>query len=189
MPDPSRQRGLVALLRGINVGGNKKLPMAELRDLATGLGYRHVETYIQSGNLLLVTNLAAGAVEAALEEAIESRFGFSVEVIVRTADQWERYAAGSPFADAEADRPNLLLIGLSKRPLTPGAVQTLRDYAKAGERIEALTDAVWIDFGTGIAASKLSPAVLDRTAGSTVTMRNWRTVQRLAAMLRAIGRG
>lgn len=186
MPGPSQHRRLVALLRGINVGGNKKLPMTALRDLATGLGYRHVKTYIQSGNLLFEANLAADAAEAALEEAIANRFGFSVEVIVRTAQQWERYAAGSPFADAEADRPNLLLLGLSKRPLRPGTAQTLREYAKSGERIEARADATWIDFRTGIGSSKLSPVVLDRAAGSTVTARNWKTVQKLAAMVRVI---
>lgn len=185
MNKPRREQHLIALLCGINVGGNKKVPMAELRDLATGLGYRHVETYIQSGNLLFATDFGTAAVEVALEQAIEQRFGFSVEVIVRTAEQWRRYAAGSPFPDAEAARPNLLLLAASKRPLKPGAAEALRAAATSGERIEATTDAIWIDFPAGIGSSKLTPVVLDRAAGSTVTARNWRTVQRIVEMVRA----
>src|SRR6185503_7965183 len=168
--EPGSARGattLIALLRGINVGGNKKVPMAVLRDLATGLGFRQVESYIQSGNLVLAASQAAEAAEAALEQAIERHFGFAVDVIVRTGAQWLRYAAGSPFADAEAERPNWLLLGLSKRPPNLGAADTLRAYAKAGERIEVLDDAIWIDFAAGVASSKLTPAVLDRAVGST----------------------
>jgi uncharacterized protein (DUF1697 family) len=78
------------------------------------------------------------------------------------------------------------LLGLSKLPPKAGAADRLREYAKSGERIQVLGDAIWIDFGTHIASSKLTPAVLDRVAGSTVTARNWRTVQKLDEMARAL---
>jgi uncharacterized protein (DUF1697 family) len=177
---------MVALLRGINVGGNKKMPMQELRRLAVELGFGAVSTYIQSGNLVFAGRIEPSAAERALEVAIHQHFGFAVEVVVRTAHQWQFYAARSPFRDAEQDHPNHLLLGLAKRPLKAGAATALQPYALAGERISVLKDAIWIDYPVAIAGSKLSPAVLDRAIGSTVTARNWRTVQKLAAMLRAV---
>jgi len=181
-------RVLLALLRGINVGGNKVVPMAALREVAVGLGLRDVGTYIQSGNLVFTTDRPIAIVETSLEEAIEHSFGFSVEVIVRTAEQWQRYAGGSPFPDAERERPNKLYLGLSKRRPASGAEATLRARAQAGERVEVIGDAIWLDYPSGAGRSKLTPAVLDRAAGSTVTMRNWRTVTALAELLRAKSR-
>mgnify|MGYP002372376888 CR=1 FL=1 len=83
---------MVALLRGINVGGNRKVPMADLRALGESLGLKSVATYIQSGNLVCVSSLTPEEVEAGLERAIEKHFGFEVPVIVRTGDQWAAYA-------------------------------------------------------------------------------------------------
>ncbi|HEX2659696.1 MAG TPA: DUF1697 domain-containing protein [Polyangia bacterium] len=182
---PMTSKGFVALLRGINVGGNKRVPMAELRALAEGLGWRQVATFIQSGNLVFVSDGSSAALEADLERELARHFGFPVEVIVRGAAAWRRYAAGTPFSDAQEARPQRVLLGLSKRPPTPDAAERLKGYCKAGERIELADDAIWIDFAAGIGKSKLSPAVLDRAVGSTVTARNWTTVQALATLLDA----
>ena len=176
-------KDLVALLRGINVGGNKKVPMADLRTLAAGLGWQRVRSYIQSGNLVFASGSLGPAAEEALEAALVRHFGFSVEVIIRARADWERYAAGSPFPDAQAARPNRLLLGLSKRPPKADAAERLRPYAKAGERLETVGDALWLDFPEGSGTTKLTPTVLDRVVGSTVTCRNWLTVRKLAEML------
>lgn len=173
----------LALLRGINVGGHKKLPMAELRELALGLGCSRAETYIQSGNLVVRTAHSAGELEVALERAIAGQFGFSVAVVVRSRSEWLRYAAHSPFPQAESERPHLLHLGLAKQALRPGAVEALQRYASHGERFSALHDALWIDYCGGSGKSKVTPAVLDRCAGSSVTTRNWRTVQKLKELM------
>jgi uncharacterized protein (DUF1697 family) len=176
----------IALLRGINVVGKNQVPMAELRALATELGFGDVETYIASGNLLFTTKVAPAAAEAALEAAIEERFGFPVAVIVRTGDEWLRYAAGSAFPDAERDRPNLLLLGSCKREPAADAVAALQPYCTNGERLAIAGKAIWIDYRGGVGTSKVT-AALDRKVGSPVTARNWRTVQALAAMVRERG--
>ncbi len=178
---------LVALLRGINVGGNKRVPMAELRELAVGLGWQQVATYIQSGNVVFCAAGKAAALEQRLEQAIEQHFGFPVPVVVRTGAEWLECAARSPFASAATERPNLLHLGVSKQAPKSGAAQAIEAYCKNGERIEIRGDACWIDFAEGVARSKVTPAVLDRLVGSTVTLRNWNTVQELAAMVRAAG--
>jgi len=127
-----RMNKFVALLRGINVGGNKRVPMLELCRLAKELGFHDVKSYVQSGNLVLRAPLEAAAVESALEGALREHFGFGVDVIVRSAREWESYAKQSPFADAESERPHLLHLALSKQKPLPGAVAGLLPYAKAG---------------------------------------------------------
>lgn len=179
----ARTTRYLALLRGINVGGNKKVPMAMLRELAGKLGYSEVTTYIQSGNLLVTAAASSAELTQTLEHGIAKTFGFSVEVIVRTAAQWQAYQQRPGFADAANIRPNLLLLGAAKAPVKAGCADELTRYAKAGERIAVTQDAIWIDFAGGVGKSKLTPAVIDRAAGSTVTMRNWTTVQTLTGLL------
>lgn len=177
---------MVALLRGINVGGKRIVPMAELRAVAEKCGLANVATYIQSGNLVFDTSLAPAAVEDALERAIEKRFGFAVEVIVRTADAWKKYVTAGAFPDAEKTRPQFLHLALPKAKPQAGAAVALAERAAAGERVVVLGDALFIDFVAGVGKSKLTPAVLDRAVGSTVTARNWKTVLELHAMLRPV---
>lgn len=174
---------MIALLRGINVGGANKVPMEELRALAVKLKFSNVSTYIASGNLLLDSSLDPAGTERALEAAIAKKFSLEIPVIVRTREQWLAYAKGSPFADAERERPNILHLALCKQPVAEGASAKLEAYAKAGERIAALPDALWIDFNEGAGRSKLAPAVLDRCAGAPVTARNFNSVKKIAELL------
>lgn len=173
---------LIALLRGINVGGHKKVPMADLRTLASAAGFTAVQTYIQSGNLVFDTDMAPEAARDLLGQAIRTHFGFPVDVALCSADQWRVHAAGSPFPEAETERPNLLHLGLGTRAVTPHAAEALAKYATAGEQITVSDGALWIDFPSGVARSKITPVAIDRAAGCPVTLRNWRTVQQLAVM-------
>jgi uncharacterized protein (DUF1697 family) len=144
-----------------------------------------VETYIQSGNLVLSSDLSAAALEAALEKIVLDNFGFSSEAMARTAAQWTAYAGGSPFPEVETDRPGNLHLCLSKKPPPADAPARLLERAKLGERVVLANDALWIDFLGGAGHSDITPAWLDRVVGSTVTARNWNTVRRLQAMASA----
>jgi len=170
----------IVLLRGVNVGGNRKLPMAELRAAAVAAGLSDVETYIQSGNLVFSAAGAAEA-EAAVETLIDKHFGLTVEAIARSARRWSDYAGAAPFPDADA-RGNLVHLGLSKKSPGPDIAALLAERAMHGERIVVADDAIWIDFSDGVSNTKLTPAFIDKVVGSTVTMRNWRTVRKLAEM-------
>jgi uncharacterized protein (DUF1697 family) len=93
----------VALMRGINVGSTRSVPMVELRALCTKAGLKRPETYIQSGNLIVDANGGADRLRRQLEKAMTARFGFAVDVVVRTVTKWERYVAADPYArDADA---------------------------------------------------------------------------------------
>ena len=186
----ARDGVLVALLRGINVGGRNAVPMAALREVCEGLGWGDVRTYIQSGNVVFRPPAAAGAggtkraaaLESALERGIQERFGLAISVVVRGAAAWARSAASNPFPDASQREPNLVMMCLSKQPPRRDAAEVLRGRAADGERVEVAGDAVWIHYAGGAGRSKLSPAVLDRAAGSAVTARNWRTVVKLSEL-------
>lgn len=177
---------LLALLRGINVGGNKLVDMKQLATLATKAGYANAKTYINSGNLMFRTSEPRAKVEATLEKAIEKHFGFSVDVVVRTQDEWEAYAKKSGFPEIEATRAKMLLLGVAKQPVAKGAAEALNAIAKDGERVKAIKDALWIDYGESLGRSKLTPAALDKNVGSPVTGRNWNTVLKLAELMREL---
>jgi uncharacterized protein (DUF1697 family) len=174
----------VALLRGINVGATRKLPMAELRELCATLGWREVATYIQSGNIIFTADGTAPELEAILEQAIAARFGLDVPVIVRSAGEWPRYAA-TPFEEAARVEPNRLMLMLSKQPPASNAESAIEERARDGEQVAVSGDAVWIHYPAGSGTSRLSPSLLDRLIGSPATSRNYRTILKLKEMLSA----
>lgn len=172
----------VALLRGINVSGRNKIPMPELRSLCAELGWEDVQSYIQSGNLLFNAESTVAKLETELERAIERRFGLSISIIVRTAAVWPGYVRDNPYPEASRNEPNFVMLALSKAVPKPDAVEKLQERAVSGERIVQVGDALWFHYASGVAKSKLSPALIDRLVGSPVTARNWRTVLKLHEM-------
>jgi uncharacterized protein (DUF1697 family) len=174
---------MVALLRGVNVGGKRRVPMAELREVAAGIGLAAVDTYIQSGNVVFTSSRSTRDVARALESGIAARFGFAVDVVVRTRAEWHRMLSSCPFSTAAADRPNLLHVCIARQKPHPAAAQALAALCSSREAVALVGATLWIDYGGGVARSKLSSGALDRAAGSTVTARNWKTAQQLAALL------
>lgn len=175
---------MAALLRGINVGGNRPIAMPALCAAAEADGLRGVRSYIQSGNLVFEAGrFAPEKVTAILEDCIHESFGFPVDVLVRTSAQWAAYAKGNPFPGAAKERPALLQLALSKRPMNADVVAKVSERAVNGEKVKAIGGALWIDFALSVGKSKITPAVLDKAAGSPVTMRNWKTVLKLNEML------
>jgi len=172
----------VVLLRAINTG-KRKAPMAELREACRVAGFADVQSYIQSGNLVLSGDGDAATIERSIEAVVERRFGFSAEAIARTAAQWSVYAAGSPFPEVEVERPGNLHLCLSKRAPNADVAERLMGRATLGERVILAGDALWVDFVGGVGESKLLPVVFDKFAGSTVTARNWNTVLKLQEMV------
>jgi uncharacterized protein (DUF1697 family) len=123
----------LALLRGINVGGRNKLPMAELRALASGMGYTEVATYIASGNLLFSAVGSDADASAELADAIIDRFGFAVDVVVVSAEVARRAASDHPFADGYPTGPRRLLQRARDRR-RPGCAARPGDGVRAGGR-------------------------------------------------------
>lgn len=173
---------IVALLRGVNVGGNKKVPMLELRSLAERLGWQDVATYVQSGNLVATVRLVPAAAASMLAKAIEGAFGFPVPVIVRAGVDFVRDLAACPFADGD---PAQVHVGYCQTPVPATLPQDVASYCKAGERVVVKDGVLWADYAGGLARSKLTSAVLDRSAGGTMTLRNLNSARAIAGMLTA----
>ena len=177
----------LALMRAINVG-KRQMPMADLRALAQEIGFMKPQTYIASGNLIFDYHGSDAQVRETLEAAIEKRFGFAAPTIVRKGTEWKHYCDTNPFdGDAQA-LDKMVHLCLTREPLKADAVDRLRERALEWERIERVGDAIWIDFGSGgVANTKLTPAYMDKCAGSTLTARNWNSVRKLQAMIEARG--
>ncbi|MER7762329.1 DUF1697 domain-containing protein [Streptomyces sp. NPDC097619] len=181
--DTGRPRSYAALLRGINVGGNKKVPMAELRTVLEGLGHQDVRTYLQSGNAVFrSTATDPEALARALERAIEAHFGFPVPCLVLDADRLAAVAADCPYPAAELEGRQLHAVFLAEQPddrLTSvdAAAFAPESYA-VGDRV------LYLYVPDGLGRSKLAEA-LSRPAlvkGNTATTRNWNTVVKLVEL-------
>lgn len=171
----------VALLRGINLAGHNKVAMADLRQLATQLGLEDPATYVQSGNLVFETELDEDGTVAALEEALEDRFGFQIPVICRSAEEFDGVATAHPFSDLGLD-DRLLQVGFLDREPAEAAEDLIDIGQHAPDRLLGDGREVYLAYPNGSARSKLDHALLERKLGASVTLRNWRTVSKLAAL-------
>lgn len=171
----------VALLRGINVGGNRRVPMLDLRRLLTGAGFDDVRSYLASGNILLTSDDPASTVADRMERAISGGFGFDVDVIVRSADEWHAYLHDVAFEEQGDGAPNLLMLMVGKQPAIDEHVQVLRTRASQNERVERRGDALWLFYGDGSGRSNMS----NTPVAGIWTTRNLRSVRAIAAMLTA----
>jgi uncharacterized protein (DUF1697 family) len=169
----------IALLRGINVGGHRKVAMAELRDVCAAAGLADVRSYVNSGNLVFSANGGAARQETVIEAAIAAHFGFPIDVMVRAAGDWAAYVRGNPIREIAEKHPNRVMLLAPKRPLSGEAVAALRAKASGEERVEQAGEVLWLYFAESVARSKLAAA---SPRGIPVTTRNWRTVLKLAEM-------
>ncbi|MBB4893238.1 uncharacterized protein (DUF1697 family) [Streptomyces olivoverticillatus] len=172
----------VALLRGINVGGKKRVPMQTLRELLAGLGCGAVRTHLNSGNAVFVHEGADEETLAArLEEAIERELGFSVACIVREGGEIRRVVEANPFAGHEVD-PSRFVVTFLAGPVDPATVADIDPAAYAPEEFALGEREVYLHCANGIRDSKLAKVLTERRLRTTGTGRNWNTVTRLADM-------
>lgn len=171
----------VALLRGVNVGGHNKVPMAELRNVCASLGFVSVATYIQSGNVVFRADGDARELARRLRDAIADRFEWDVPVVLRTADELDRVLAGSPFVEAGEDASKLHVGFLAEAP-SEETVAAMPLKPPGREEFRVIGREVFLLYPDGMGRSKLTTAYFDRALGTTMTVRNWRTVTKLAEM-------
>ncbi|MEV6314338.1 DUF1697 domain-containing protein [Streptomyces sp. NPDC051776] len=172
----------VALLRGINVGGQKKVPMADLRDLLTGLGHGGVRTLLQSGNAVFTSDERdTGRLVTGLEEAIAERFGFTVACLVLSAGELRAVAERNPFPPSSIE-PSKLFVTFLSGPVDPARLTHIGPQGYPPDELRVGERELFLRCPEGIGRSKLAE-VLGRTdLGLTATVRNWNTVTKLLAM-------
>ena len=170
----------VFLFRAINVGGTAKLPMAELREIATELGATGVSTYIASGNLFATPPAAAAQFALELENAVETRFGFRREVLARDLDTVRAARVGHPF---EVVNPAYSYVVFLSAAPTPEAATDARTLPSGDDEWQLLGTELHVRYNKGAGKPELNVDRLLRTLGVTGTARNLRTVDELIARL------
>jgi uncharacterized protein (DUF1697 family) len=175
-----------ALLRAVNVGGTGKVPMAQLRALAETLGLKNVRSLLHSGNLAYdAGSRSPSAAGKLLEAACLESFGFKTDIYVRTLAEIAAVLARNPFPkEAENDPGRLMVLFLRDAPEVK-SFKTLQAAIKGPEAVRGDGRHAYIFFPDGQGRSKLTLAMIERHLGTSGTMRNWNTVSKLAALLKA----
>lgn len=170
----------VALLRGINVGGHRILPMSELREIFIEAGATDVETYIQSGNVVFATPvIAITDLVLAAANAIEARFGFRPSLMARTHQELAAAVKAHPFAGPGEDKS--LHVGFLASAPKATTICSSEHQRIAPDRAQIIGRELYLYCPNGMSATKIDKKFLSRLE-TECTVRNWRTVNKLTKM-------
>lgn len=165
----------IALFRGINVGGNNRLPMRDLTAALVDIGCTDVKTYIQSGNVVFrKSSSKAPQLERLIAKAISNGHGFEPRVLLLTVGELESAVNSNPFPAAEVDPKSLHFFFLAEKPKSPGTDQ-LNEIKTESESFLLNGKTFYLHAPDGTGRSKLATRA-EKLLGVAATARNWRTV-------------
>jgi uncharacterized protein (DUF1697 family) len=170
---------LIALLRGVNVGGNI-LKMYRLREICAKLGAENPRTYVQSGNVVFQARHSAAEWEAKLEKKLAGESRLPVSVIVRTVAEMNQVVAGNPFLQEKGIDTARLAVTFLQQPPGQPALTALSAREIGRERFHHAGKELYLHCPDGFANSKLY--TLDRVLKQHTTTRNWNTIIKLCEM-------
>jgi uncharacterized protein (DUF1697 family) len=172
----------VALLRGINVGGNTMIKMPELKTCVEGLGFKNVTTYINSGNLAFDANKAAEEkLISKIEKAVENDFGKLVPVMVREQASILDVLKNNPF-DGEYESHKEMHVLFMKTVMPADKEAQLLEQQVENERFVVRGREIYCHLRLGVADSLLGKGFIERKLKTPFTARNWRTVEKLSGL-------
>ncbi len=174
----------ISILRGINVGGNRKILMKDLKSLFEKLSFSNVKTYIQSGNVIFESDqkVLNTDLEQSIQQEITETFGFDVPVIVRTAEECKESVDNNPFCkEPNADIDRLHLTFLKEIP-SPELLEKIKLFQFLPDRYEIIGKDVFIFCAAGYGTSKLTNPFFESKLKVRATTRNWKTVMKLHEM-------
>jgi uncharacterized protein (DUF1697 family) len=173
----------IALLRAVNVGGTKPVPMPALREAVVELGFGGVRTLLQSGNLVFDGGgRTSEELERRLEEQAAGRLDLETDIFVRTAPEWKSIIARNPFTDEAERDPGHLVLMVLRDAANPEDVKALQAAIAGPEIVRAGGKHLYIVYPAGIGRSRLSNALMEKRLSTRGTGRNWNTVLKLAAL-------
>jgi uncharacterized protein (DUF1697 family) len=194
----------IVLLRGINIGARRRVAMPALRERLTDAGLNNVRTYVQSGNVVVDSDLSPEQLARLCERQIAEGFGFDVPVIVRTRDELAEVVERNPLGEV-ASNPKRYQVSFLSAELDPETIAALEGHVAESERFVAIGRELYAWHPDGVARSKLwnklaGPGLgaaagagkragkgaagkkAGKRAGVTATARNWATVTKLLEM-------
>lgn len=171
----------IALLRGINVGGNT-LKMDHLREICASLSLKNVRTYVQSGNIVFEAGKNSAHWVKSIEGALEGECRLPVSVVVRTAEEIARVAARNPFLKEKGIDVKRLGVTFLRDAPAPAALQSLAVPGAGADRFVCAGSEIYLHCPGGFGETKLSNNTFERLLSTRATTRNWNTVLTLAEM-------
>jgi uncharacterized protein (DUF1697 family) len=173
----------VALLRGINVSGQKKINMSDLKSLFEEIGFRNVETYIQSGNVIFSSNEKSGEkLKSKISSGIKKRFGFDVQVFILTPEEIEYTLKNNPFIKQKKEIERLYVTFLSNAPSKEN-IQKLNSIDYSPEEYIIDEKLIYLFLPNGAGNAKLSNNLFEHKLKLNGTTRNWKTVKTLFELI------
>jgi len=167
----------IVLLRGINVGGHRRVPMAELRELLSNSGFRNVKTYIQSGNVILEsTKDSSQNIEDIIHKAIIAHYGFEVSIVVRTREELQTVFDNCPFS--EEKKKSCYFVVLHNIP-DEELVKTASEKVYEGEEYVIINDCIYFYSAKGYGQVKFNMNFFERKLKTSSTSRNYNTMVKL----------
>ncbi len=171
----------MVMLRGVNVSGRNRLPMADFAAALSALGFSGVTTYVQSGNAVFSGSGDPSTVAEAISRMLVERFELTVPVVVRTTEEFRSVLAENPYLGREGDPTKLHVTFLGAAPgLSAGSVD--RPPSAGRDTFEVVGKEVYLHCPGGYGTTKLTNDFFERRLGTTATTRNWRTVLALARL-------
>ncbi len=172
----------IALLRGINVGGHKRIKMADLRAYLSGIGLIDVQSYIQSGNIVFKSeSTAKGGLADSIQAVILKEYGFEVPTLILKVEDLERALALNPFKEEALDK--VCYTFLDRNPEEDLVAECLKlDYSP--ERFAIKESMIWLYLANGFGRAKMNNNLFERKLKVHATARNWNTVNKLIAMVK-----
>jgi uncharacterized protein (DUF1697 family) len=170
----------IALLRGINVSGQKKIKMSALKNLFEELSFNNVQTYIQSGNVLFTSkSINKKAIRTKIENKILEEYGYKVEVILKTPDEFKRAIKSNPFLkDKKKNSERIYFTFLSEKPSSSN-IKILKDINYLPEQFIFDNDVIYLFFPNGYGKAKLNNNFFEKKLEVIATTRNYKTVETL----------
>ena len=178
-------RRYLSMLRGLNVSGQKKIKMADLRDLYVELGFGNVETYIQSGNVVFESSLENhDKIRDKIESGIKIRFEFEVPVLVLDLEEIREAHENNPFISREGIKEEKLYVTFFQDYPDEGLADKVMELnSPGGEEIIFSGKLAYFHFPNGYGRSRLDNNFLERKLKTKATTRNWKTVSKLKELL------
>ena len=174
----------ISILRGINVSGQKKIRMEDLKALYETLSFRDVTTYIQSGNIIFTTsiNIKISAIAEKIEQAIEGKYHFHVPVIIRTTDEMHQVLSSNPFLNEEGiNREKLHVTFLEELPQSTKVI-AIKESDFSPDRFRIIGKEVYLYCPGGYGNTKLSNTFFEKKLHVKATTRNWKSVGKLVEL-------
>ncbi len=170
----------ISLLRGINVSGQKKIKMLDLREMYTDLGFESVASYIQTGNVVFESPKVTEtkALEAIIKQGIKGKFDFDVSVMVRTREEWQNTINNNPLFDKEKDIKHFCVTLLGEIP-EQEYLDSIADFKHNNDQFTIIDRAIYLYCPDGYGRTKLTNNFFEKKLKVRATTRNWRTILKL----------